>query len=124
MHEQGVTSAWLIGTHAAIRKHSMGMAKAAPLPLGRYLANGYLKKAASVRDLAAQIGVDPDTLAATVETFNRYADTGHDPDFGRGDDGYSASQGDPDHKPNPSLGALRNGRSEEHTSELQSHMRN
>src|SRR3546814_7738743 len=93
MHEQGVTSAWLIGTHAAIRKHTMGMAKAAPLQLGRYLANGYLKKAALVRDLAAQIGVDPDTLAATVETFNRYADAGHDPDYGRGAVGFSAQIG-------------------------------
>src|SRR3546814_8521777 len=60
MHEHGVTSAWLIGTHAAISKHSMGMAKAAPLRLGRYLANGYRKKADSVRGLAAQSGDDTD----------------------------------------------------------------
>jgi succinate dehydrogenase/fumarate reductase flavoprotein subunit len=109
MHERGIASAWLIGTRAAIRKHSMGMAKAAPLPIGRYIANGYLKKAGSIRALAARIGINPDTLAATVETFNGFASLGYDPDFHRGEDGYSASQGDPDNKPNPSLGCLREG---------------
>ena len=109
MHSQGIASAWLIGTHAAIRRHSMGLAKASPLPIRRYIANGYLKKAPSIRELAGQIGIDPDRLTATIETFNDYADAGHDPDFRRGEDGYSASQGDPDNKPNPSLGALREG---------------
>jgi succinate dehydrogenase/fumarate reductase flavoprotein subunit len=109
MHKRGIASAWLIGTHAAIRKHSMGMAKAAPLPIGRYIVNGYLKKANSIRALATRIGMNPDKLAATVEVFNGYATQGHDPDFHRGDDGYSASQGDPDHKPNPSLGRLDQG---------------
>jgi succinate dehydrogenase/fumarate reductase flavoprotein subunit len=109
MHDRGIASAWLIGSHAAIRKHSMGMAKAAPLPIGRYIANGYLKKADSVRALATRIGIDPDRLAATVETFNGFAAAGRDPDFHRGEDGYSASQGDPDNKPNPSLGSLHQG---------------
>jgi succinate dehydrogenase/fumarate reductase flavoprotein subunit len=109
MHERGIANAWLIGTHAAIRKHSMGMAKAAPLPIGRYIANGYLRKANSIRELAVQIAINPDTLAATVESFNGFATQGYDPDFHRGEDGYSASQGDPDNKPNPSLGSLIQG---------------
>lgn len=109
MHEGGIERAWLIGTHRAIRRHSMGLAKAAPLPLRRYLANGYLKKAASIGELAATLGVPRDTLMDTVETFNRYADAGHDPDYHRGEDGYSIAQGDPDNKPNPSLGPLREG---------------
>jgi succinate dehydrogenase/fumarate reductase flavoprotein subunit len=109
MHEQGIASAWLIGTHEAVRRHSMGLAKPAPLPIGRYLANGYLKKAASIAELAQKIGVDPKALETTVETFNRYADAGQDPDFHRGEDAYSIGQSDPTHTPNPSLGALREG---------------
>jgi succinate dehydrogenase/fumarate reductase flavoprotein subunit len=109
MHEKGIGSAWLIGTHKAIRRHSMGLAKAAPLPLRSYLANGYLKKASSIGELAKKIGLDPQVLIKTVETFNRYADNGKDLDFRRGEDGYSAIQGDPENKPNPSMGALRKG---------------
>ena len=109
MQRLKMRSCWLIATHKAIRRHSMGLAKAAPLPIGRYIRNGYLKKSRSLSGLARQIGVDPITLARTVDRFNGYADAGHDPDFHRGDDLYSASQGDPDHKPNPSLGALRHG---------------
>ncbi|WP_158586823.1 FAD-dependent oxidoreductase [Aurantiacibacter zhengii] len=109
MHARGIESAWLIGTHAAIRKHSMGLAKASPLPLRSYLANGYLKKADTIAALAIQLGIPPEALTETVETFNRYADSGIDADFHRGEDVYSSSQGDPDHMPNPSLGPLRQG---------------
>lgn len=109
MHEKKVESAWLLGTHQAIRRHSMGLAKSAPLPIGRYLANGYLKKAASIAELAVVLGIEPMVLTNTVERFNRFADDGHDLDFKRGEDAYSIGQSDPEHKPNPSLGALRTG---------------
>lgn len=109
MHERGIERAWLIGTHQAIRRHSMGLAKAAPLPLRRYLANGYLKKADSIAGLAATLGISAAALAATIDRFNQHADNALDPDFHRGEDVYSLAQGDPDHKPNPSLGPLRGG---------------
>lgn len=109
MHARGIERAWLIGTHAAIRKHSMGLAKAAPLPIGRYLANGYLKKADTITALADVLGLPAATLTATVGTFNHYADSGVDADFHRGEDVYSSVQGDPANKPNPSLGPLRDG---------------
>jgi hypothetical protein len=109
MNSKKVPVAWLIGEHDAIRKYSMGMAKPAPLPLGPYISNGYLKKASSIPDLARQIGVNPEALDDTVKTFNTYADKGHDPDFQRGDDAYSVGMSDPTHKPNASLGPLRKG---------------
>ena len=40
-------------------------------------------KAGTIEELAEMVGLDPQTLAATVETFNGYADAGEDPDFGR-----------------------------------------
>ena len=42
-----------------------------------------LYRADTVEGLAEQIGIDPDTLAETVATFNDYVRRGSDPDFGR-----------------------------------------
>ncbi|HEX4291117.1 MAG TPA: FAD-binding protein, partial [Trebonia sp.] len=45
-------------------------------------APDWLKLAGSIRELAAQIGIDPDALEATVERYNAYAEKGEDPDWG------------------------------------------
>ncbi len=44
---------------------------------------GWIKKAATVRDLAEMIQVSPDALEASVARFNGFADAGKDADFGR-----------------------------------------
>jgi len=44
----------------------------------------WINHADSIRDLALQIGLDPDGLEATVERFNTNAANGTDPDFHRG----------------------------------------
>jgi 3-oxosteroid 1-dehydrogenase len=53
------------------------------------------------------VGIDPAGLAATVTRFNRFADEGVDHDFHRGDSLYDKFYGDPEHRPNANLGALR-----------------
>ena len=60
--------------------------------------------AGSIRELAEQIGIDPDALEATVERYNTYAEKGEDPDWG--DPGQTsradrAGHGEPqaDHRP-------------------------
>jgi succinate dehydrogenase/fumarate reductase flavoprotein subunit len=109
MIDKKIRSAWLVGTHQAIRRYSMGLAKASPLPIGHYLRNGYLKKSATLAGLAGELGLPKNAFLDTIGRFNGYARTGIDLDFGRGADAYSASMGDPDHKPNPTLGTLEKG---------------
>jgi hypothetical protein len=62
----------------------------------------------AIRIGGAPVGVSSvETLSATVESFNRNAELGIDPDFHRGEDAYSRYNGDREHKPNPSLGSVR-----------------
>jgi succinate dehydrogenase/fumarate reductase flavoprotein subunit len=97
---------WLIADHRAQRRYGLGWSKPFPFPVGPYLRAGYLKRAATLRDLAAQCNLPADTLAATIARFNENALRGEDPDFQRGASAYNRMQGDADHRPNPSLGVL------------------
>ena len=67
---------------------------------------GYLKEADSLMALAAEIGIDPDTLGATVTRFNGFVANNKDEDFGRGSRAYDNWLGDPLHQPSQTLGAL------------------
>jgi len=107
VQDKGITRIWMIGDAQAVAKYGMGMAKPAPFSVKPWVRKGYLIEAQTIPELAVRIGLDAAALDKTVADFNRYADAGHDPDFGRGDDYYSAYMGDAGHKPNPALGALR-----------------
>lgn len=102
-------SAWLLCDHKALRNYGLGCVAPAPLPIGRYLKNGYLKRGATVANLAKQIGVSPATLEATVKEFNATARNGEDPAFGKGSKAYNRYQGDALVEPNPCLAPLENG---------------
>lgn len=64
------------------------------------------KWADTIRDLAKKAGIDPDGLEETVERFNKYAKEGVDPEFHRGESYFDRFYGDPNWKPNPTLGPL------------------
>ncbi|MDH4564068.1 FAD-dependent oxidoreductase [Pseudomonas sp. BN411] len=102
-------AAWLVCDHRAQRRYGIGWARPFPFPTGRYVRNGYLKKAASLAELARLCGIDGERLQATVAAFNADAERGIDPEFQRGASAYNQAQGEPLHGPNPSLGALAKG---------------
>lgn len=102
-------AAWFIADHRAFRKYGLGFAKPAPVPYGHLIKDGYLLRGRTVADLARQIGADPATLETTVAEFNRHAERGEDPAFGKGSTSYNRSLGDPDHGPNPCVAPLAKG---------------
>jgi 3-oxosteroid 1-dehydrogenase len=65
-----------------------------------------MKKASTIEGLAAEIGADPATLAATIARFNEGAARGEDPEFHRGEAAYDKMYGDYRHQPNPCLRPL------------------
>ncbi len=105
----GADHAWLIADAPARRRFGLGAAKPFPFRDRPHIASGYLKRGRTLADLAGQIGIDAETLAATVARFNESARRGDDADFGRGASAYNRVQGDPAHRPNPALGPLTRG---------------
>ncbi|MGO8860519.1 MAG: FAD-binding protein [Acidimicrobiales bacterium] len=73
-----------------------------------FVSKGWIKKADSIEGLAGQIGVDPATLATTVQYFNQHAVRGLDPEFHRGESQYNRVLGDPGSKVNPAVGPVDN----------------
>lgn len=101
--------AWIICDHASIRKFGLGVAPPAPGRLAPHLRNGYLTRAASIRELASRLGINADGLHATVERFNLAAVDGKDPLFDRGSDAYQRFNGSPHQKPNPCVAPVQQG---------------
>lgn len=101
--------AWLLCDHKALRNYGLGCVAPAPLPIGRHLRSGYLKRGATIGQLAEQIGIAPATLEATVAGFNETARSGQDPAFGKGSKAYNRYQGDALIEPNPCVAPLENG---------------
>jgi succinate dehydrogenase/fumarate reductase flavoprotein subunit len=101
--------AWEICDHKTLREYGMGTVAPFPLPIGRHLRTGYLKRGETVEVLAREIGVDPTTLKSTVDIFNKDARKGADPAFGRGSKAYNRYQGDALNTPNPCVRPIESG---------------
>jgi succinate dehydrogenase/fumarate reductase flavoprotein subunit len=102
-------SAWLLCDHKALRNYGLGCVAPSPLPIGRHLRSGYLKRGATVAELAKKIGIAPEVLEATVREFNTAARSGEDPAFGKGTQAYNRYQGDALVQPNPCVAPLEHG---------------
>ena len=98
--------AWLLCDHKALRSYGLGCVAPAPLPIGRHLRSGYLKRGATVAELARQIGIEPRALEETIRAFNAGARNGEDAAFGKGSTAYNRYQGDALVQPNPCVAPL------------------
>jgi succinate dehydrogenase/fumarate reductase flavoprotein subunit len=99
-------AAFLIADHRALRQYGLGCVAPFPMPIGRYLRSGYLKRGTTPAELARQAGIDPKGLETTIADFNKTAAEGRDPAFGKGSRAYNRYQGDALHGPNPSIAPL------------------
>lgn len=105
----GEFSAWLICDHHHLREYGLGAVAKAPLPIGRYLRSGYLKRGRTLAELAQVIGVPAQALQEEVDRFNRDCATGVDTRFAKGSTAYNRYQGDALVKPNPCMAPIVRG---------------
>ena len=59
-------AAYLVCDHETLRKYGLGCVPPRPMPLGHHLKTGYLKRGATLSELAAQAGIDAGAFGATV----------------------------------------------------------
>jgi succinate dehydrogenase/fumarate reductase flavoprotein subunit len=99
--------AYLVCDSAFLWKYGLGRVKPFSLSYKAEVASGYLHRANSIEELASRLNLPPQVLQDTVNTYNRGAERGEDPQFGRGGDAYQRHLGDSDVKPNPCVAPIR-----------------
>lgn len=102
-------TSWLICDHNTLRLYGLGSVAPQPLPIGKHLKSGYLKKGRSIAELAEVCGINKNGLTETIKRFNTMAKVGQDSDFGRGSKAYNRYQGDALHTPNPCVAPIERG---------------
>jgi succinate dehydrogenase/fumarate reductase flavoprotein subunit len=107
--DQDETAMWLVCDKATLSKYGLGYVKPAPLPIGRFLRNGYLLEGKTLEALAQKAGLDAKGLEETVAAYNVHAVKGEDPEFGRGRTSFNRYLADPEQKPNPCVAPIVKG---------------
>lgn len=100
---------WLVCDHQHLREYGLGAVAPFPLPIGKHLKSGYLKRGNSLQELASAIGVPAASLQEEVEVFNRDAASGIDSKFSKGSTAYNRYQGDSLVRPNPCMAPILRG---------------
>jgi hypothetical protein len=99
--------AFLIADAVAVRKYGLGMVRPGGWGARAAVADGYLRAADSIEQLALRLNINPGQLRETVDRMNQYAQTGRDPEFGRGSTVYQHHNGDASAGgANPNLGRI------------------
>lgn len=108
MYANKAVPCWMIFDEGYVRRYVTSanpLKRNQPLP-PELIESGAVKRAATIAELAGEIGLPSDELARTIQRFNRYAAKGLDPDFGRGQSAYNDCLGDPGYRPNAAIGPL------------------
>lgn len=108
MYANKAVPCWMIFDEGYVRRYVTSanpLKRNQPLPPG-LIESGAVKRAATISDLAREIDLPADELAATIRRFNHFAARGLDPDFGRGQSAYNDCLGDPGYRPNAAIGPL------------------
>jgi succinate dehydrogenase/fumarate reductase flavoprotein subunit len=100
---------WLVCDKATLAKYGLGYVKPAPMPIGRFLRNGYLVRGRTVAELAKNAGIDPAGLERTLRDYNPGAERGEDSAFGRGTTAFNRYLADPEQRPNPCVAPVGTG---------------
>jgi len=98
--------AFLVCDAAFVRKYGLGNIHPGTRDLAKFERSGYIVGASTLDALAAKIGVDAARLRDTVARHDRFAETGVDVDFGKGELELNRFNGDPAHGPNPCIGPI------------------
>jgi hypothetical protein len=99
--------AFLIADAVSVRKYGLGMVRPGGWGVRAAVADGYLNAADTIEQLAQRLNIDPGKLRGTVDRMNLYAQTGRDPEFGRGSTVYQNHNGDASAGgANPNLGRI------------------
>lgn len=106
---QTETAMWLICDRPTLAKYGIGFVKPAPMPIGKFLRNGYLIRGDTLAELATNAGIDAAGLEQTVKEFNVGAAQGEDPAFGRGRTSFNRYLADPKNTPNPCVAPVQTG---------------
>ncbi len=106
---QKETVMWLVCDKTTLGKYGLGFVKPAPMPIGKYIRNGYLFEGKTLADLAQVTGIDAAGLEATVREYNAGAVKGVDEQHARGTTAFNRYLADPNHQPNPCVAPLEKG---------------
>jgi len=97
------SKAWLIVDSRFLWNYGLGAIKPMTVNKRPFLAQGYLHRAPTPKELARQIGIPEAHLSETVARYNENASRGEDPDFGKGSTAYQRFLGDAEVGANPCL---------------------
>ncbi len=106
---QKETVMWLVCDKTTLGKYGLGFVKPSPMPIGRFIRNGYLFEGKTLAELAQATGIDAAGLEASVREYNLGAVKGVDEQYARGTTAFNRYLADPNHQPNPCVAPVEKG---------------